>query len=404
MQYTINELRQKLFSPVYDVYEVFQNFFDERYVDLQGLPDNEELSEMLMQFWGIQPIGSDSYELNDADYEAIKSRYNDTRATIMVWWPNVRVTNEHDKFVDIQDLYARIVITMEGRIPYENTGFQLVRSTFSEQQFNTRYVHSHVPRLDWRNVCFQNPCLGRGPIRHTILDLKNNSEEALWMLFCQELSLYVTVESLNGGPYIRLEEISSSGYLYTSKYSEETYNHLDREIMWMDNNGFNLKNILGEFIEYYISLNRLPFGFNKGEFVCGLPYFDYMVSISNAFIEWVNQHGTPEMVNALYDSEVLLNVTAKQGKFYKSSRYEHVNYTQYEGQHILDFKGRAITLHIAHGNGPDEQTVVVLLSHKIAMCILHYILQTINYHYKNGHNNFQQGSTTASTHQTVCYL
>ena len=403
MQYTINELRQKLFSTVYDVYEIFKNFFDERYVDLQGLPDSEQLLEVI-RLYCPQSYDTSPHEISDSQYEQIRARFSDTRAIIMVWWPNVRVSNEHDKFVNIQDLYARIAITMEGRIPYENTGFQLVRSTFSEQQFSARYVHSHVPRLDWRNICFQNPCLGRGPIRHTILDLKNNSEEALWMLFCQELSLYVTVESLYGGPYIRLEEINSSEYLYDNNYTDLTYESICLCIGRANRRHIDLKEILGRFIEYYLSKDNLPLGFNNGEFVCGLPYFDYMITLSNAFIEWINQYGTAEMVNVLYDSEVLRNVVSKQGKFYSSSRCAHVNYSDYEGQYILHFKERDITLHITHGNSSEEESHIVLLSHEIAMSILHHILQTINYHYKNEHNNSQQGSVPATTYQTVCYL
>jgi len=194
MLYTISELRQKLFGPVYDVYEIFKNFYGEEFTDLQEMPSDEELSDMLRQFWDIQPMGTNSYELDDEDYATLKSRYDNTRAIIMVWWPSVTVSNENDRSILIHDLYARVDITPDGRIPYEMTGFKLNRTTFTDVQFESGYIHSHVPsRCGLPN--FQNPCLGRGPIRNTIADLKNNYEEALWMLFCQELSLYVTVES-----------------------------------------------------------------------------------------------------------------------------------------------------------------------------------------------------------------
>ena len=43
MQYTINELKHKIFKDVYDVYEIFQNFFDEEHTDLQNIPDDEDI-------------------------------------------------------------------------------------------------------------------------------------------------------------------------------------------------------------------------------------------------------------------------------------------------------------------------------------------------------------------------
>ena len=35
MEYTINQLYKKVFQKVFDVYDVFSNFFGEDYVDLQ---------------------------------------------------------------------------------------------------------------------------------------------------------------------------------------------------------------------------------------------------------------------------------------------------------------------------------------------------------------------------------
>ena len=52
MQYSLNELRQRIFSKVNDVYEVFQNYFGEEFTDLQNIPTDEDLLST-MEAWDI---------------------------------------------------------------------------------------------------------------------------------------------------------------------------------------------------------------------------------------------------------------------------------------------------------------------------------------------------------------
>jgi len=405
MLYTISELRQKLFGPVYDVYEVFKNFYGEEFTDLQGIPSDEELSDMLRVFWDIQPVGSDSYELDDEDYTTLKSRYDNTRAIIMVWWPSVTVSNENDRSILIHDLYARVDLTPDGRIPYEMTGFKLNRTTFTDVQFESGYIHSHVPsRCGLPN--FQNPCLGRGPIRNTIADLKNNYEEALWMLFCQELSLYVTVESLTGGPYIKLEEVSNLHRSLTySNFTLGSYGDIKSYIIRRcENNHINFEEALKDFTKYYISQGTFPVSYTNGEYICSLSYFDYMISISNAFISWFNMKGRRNMLSFIREY-IVEKVVAKEGKFYRlGSSTSRSSSDTYEGQTVLTFKGNDIPLRIIHTDSEQDTHTVTLLDHDIAMCIYTGILKIINYRYKNEHHNTNPGRTSAQTYQTVRYL
>lgn len=405
MLYTISELRQKLFSPVYDVYEIFKNFYGEEFIDLQGLPPDEELSDMLRAFWDIRPTGPDSYEVHDSVYNALKSRYNDTRACIFVWWPSVTVSNENDKSILIHDLYARVDLTPDGRIPYEMTGFKLNRTTFTDVQFESGYIHSHVPsRSGLPN--FQNPCLGRGPIRNTIADLKNNYEEALWMLFCQELSLYVTVESLTGGPYRKLEEVSNLHRSLTfSNFTLGSYENIKSDIIH-GCEGFNINfaDALKDFTKYYISQGTFPVSYTNGEYMCSLSYFDYMISISNAFISWFNMKGRRDTLSFVREY-IVGKVVAKEGKFYRlGSGTSRSSSDTYEGQTVLTFKGNDIPLRIIHTDSEQDTHTVTLLDHDIAMYIYTGILKIINYRYINEHHNTNPGRTSAQTYQTVRYL
>lgn len=355
---------------VADVYGIFQNFFGEQSVDLQG-------------------DGGGDF-------------------AIMVWWPTVTVTNDNSKSVIIKDLYAKIVITSEGRIPYESSGFKLSRTTFSNDQWASGYLHSHIPRLYRQEVpCFYNPCLGRGPIRNTIMDLKNEYEEAVWMLFCQELALYVTVESLAGGPYIKMEEIGASKELKNFKgFTEvDSISYFKRS---SNSSDLIFDDMIKEFTLWYLQHGHLKFNYSEERFRCGLSYYDFIIDISNSFIEWFNLFGNRSALQSLYVSEIIIKAKVAQGKFYKSSTVDLVNTSDIEGRPVLTFKGEIKSLHIEPPIPSNNEYITTLLHHDIAMYILGRILRIINYRYCNEHNKLpESGSTqegTSSTYQTVFYL
>ena len=406
MQYTINEIRQEVFSKVFQVYDIIKDFFGEEHVDLQGIPTDSELLEV-MAVYEVTDIGEGRYEVSADALNRIKRYYGSLVPFILIWWPRVTVTNENGRSVNIQDLYAKVKVTMEGRIPYEYRGFMLCRTTYSKVQYLCGYMHSHVPSF-YSMPDFALPCLGTGPINNTIMDLKNGFDELIWMLFCQELSLYVTVESLKGGPHFRMEQIGSrrelygyseykDGYTLTAIYS----NHRIMETERIDY--FN--NILSDFILYYLQYGHLSVNYKNGMFEAGMTYFDYMIDVSNAFIDFFNQFGNSESLGRLHHDKFIVKALAADNRFYDpDDRGYHRNSLQDEGNDMFIFKGEMKHLHIEQEE-ESETTVTTLLANDIAMYILSNVLKIINYRYRNEHNN-KSGSERASatTYKAVCYL
>ena len=407
MEYTIDELRHKIFQKVYDVYEIFQNFFGEQYVDLQGIPDDESVVDAIYASTDIGNIESAfPIEVSDEDFIAITARFSRLYPIILIWWPRVTVTNENDRSIKIQDLYAMVKVAINGTIPYEFRGFQLIRTTFPEVQYNSGYVHSHVPHF-YGTPSWENPCLGSGPINHTIADLRNDYEETLWMLFCQELSLYVTVESLRGGPYIRMETVGSgSEYMEYAGYNFYSIDErtLGRYCGYIDAELASFKKKIKKFILYYLKNGHLCFNFKNNSFTSGLPYFDYIIDVSNAFIEFFNKEGTEEERNRLYNREFLKKVFISDGKFRRNERSYAADYTENEGREILTFKGEVKTLHIERDSeSPVEESIII--AHEVAMFVLASILRIINYRYRNEYRKSIGGEeTTSPTYKTVLYL
>jgi hypothetical protein len=111
-------------------------------------------------------------------------------------------------------------------------------------------------------------------------------------------------------------------------------------------------------------------------------------------------------VQKLYDRNIIVKCLAAGGSFFENNENLSTHdYSQYEGQKVLEFKGHDILLHIEQATGKQHTEVTLLLHHQIAMHILHNILRIINYRYRNEYTTNRRGQkSSAATYQTVCYL
>lgn len=254
---------------------------------------------------------------------------------------------------------------------------------------------------------FQTPCLGTGPIKDTINSLRahisEGFDETKWMLFCHELSLYVTVESLEGVPYNRLENVHLNSVLSSYGKYDENYG---RALEYF-NRVFSLVE-LKEFILYYLRNGHLAINYQNGIFKVGMSYFDYMIDISNSFIEYFNTHFNDKIIaQRCFDRNVLYHSIASNGYFFDPNTSDTIpDVSQYVCKKVCTFKGKDITLRIMEPSKEESQKTTVL-NHGLAMYILNNILKIINYRYTNEYNRQHcQGTTAllATTGQRVYYI
>ncbi len=402
MQYTLNQLIEHCLPNISSTYLVFQNFFGEDYVDLQQESIEEIVKDVLSEYHVSSTRADDGKLVYDVSSECLRTigRICVGKAYIYVWWPTVVVTNEHNKSITIQDLYAEIEINPDGTIPYECVGFKLNRATYPKEQFISNYLHSHIQNIPKGNFQkFESPCLGRGPIRDTITSLKTESDEVIWMLFCQELANYVTVESLTGGPWKRLEEIGGAktmSWLDTYRFSNAS-NTAFLAVFFKE----DLKN----FIAYYLKHGHLTLSFKQGRFVSGMHFTDFLIDMSNAFIEFYNLYlkSTVEVRDKCYQKYLLSDVMISNGKIYSvGDSHNCTNLSHYQGKKVLTFKGKDITLNILNDN-KSEVKYSTLLNPSFTLYVLNHIVKTINYRYKNEYNH-KTDQETATPCQRVYYL
>lgn len=429
----IERIYQKSTGRISQVYEVFKDYFDEERVDIQGIPTLESFKQRLtnscynsfMSRTAI--INSNAWnEASEQDKEIVKALlaegvlntlitsdetvfkymfpfllecYNGTStrmAYIIVRFPEVRVSNENDKYVDIKELYARVKVTERGKI--EGT-FGLLRADYPLSHIYADYAHSHISGLTLNRDGFLSPCLGTGPINRTILSLVEEFDLSLWMLFCRELDTYVTVESLTGVPYRRLENITGDRRLrkLPQRFSDSI--HVNKISYLWERKNLPMEE-LHNFIVYLLGKDIIKFNRNNGAYNLAMGYKDYIVNVSNAFIYYVNNYiersATNEVLfslNNLTSIGVLNPYAIKNGEIYAFSNngYSADGYLRENGKALLMFKGSEVRLNIYNDISREEDNTVYLLDFNLCETILTNLIVYLNYANGKTHSNAQVG-------------
>lgn len=399
----IEELYNSLMDKPLRVLSIFNDFFGEDKVDMQGYLSLDEFkswinTEPLYTYIPEDTMDNDDWsiyktraitDLPGNQVEKVINVLTNTRVKrvigiykfnnifILVHFPHVRVTNEHDRFVDINHLWAKVKLSYDGTL---DGGFLLNRSEYTLLHFSSGYLHSHICSIPTNDfTCFQYPCTGIGPINGTISTLNRDYDEDIWNMFCLELSKYVTVESIAGHPYHYLEKLGTNNM----------ENGIDRFITYLSPDYYEdtfSSDKLKEFVRHFINSKKLKFNYVNGSYSIGMSFIEFMVLISNEFIKWYNDQFNKEELTAkfavLKRRGILKECVIDNGKIYYDSAINNVNnYTQYIGKKVCVFKGREITVDITDIAKIKNENKSIILNIWTALYILTTILKVLNYRY-----------------------
>jgi hypothetical protein len=167
---TIEEKIEGLYNSLMEkplrVLSIFNDFFGEENVDMQGywsldkfkswmnieplstyIP-NGNIVSMNRNDWSmykraIIDLPEDQVEkvVNVLTDNRVKERIGNDKFNgifILIHFPHVRVTNEHDRFVDINHLWAKVKVMYNGTL---NGGFTLNRSEYTMLHISSGYMH-----------------------------------------------------------------------------------------------------------------------------------------------------------------------------------------------------------------------------------------------------------------------
>lgn len=369
------------------ILEIFNDFFGEDKVDMQGYPPLSEVESGLPDNASLRAVK-----------QAITGWQNshNTLFYILVHFPHVKITNENNRSTDINHLYAKVTFDIEGTI-YGR--FQLNRSDYTMLHLSNDYMHSHVSSIPLYNLGeFQTPCTGSGPINNTIASLSRDFDENLWQLFCLELEKYVHVESLAGTPYHRLEGLTPRGVRYVPITS-----FLNNRMRFPSNNR-DLLTMFARFTKYLIDSECLRFHYIDNQYKLAMSITDAIVSISNCFIKWYNREYAKGNVNTRFP-DLMSGGVLQSCKFSNnqlmipSGRRSSRDYAHYEGAAMFLFKGETVRFSISDARPAEEDdNYITVVSPVFIEYILTKIINVINFRYGNQRN--EEGSSR----KTVYFL
>lgn len=411
----IEELHSLLMDKPNQVLAIFNDFFGEDKVDMQGFISADKLKSWL----DVTPISEyasrESLGMSREDYNTYRGQsLTDLKGEvldlvlnqlcsrwmvdsigqkkfgsgfILVHFPHVRITNEYNRFVDINHLYAKVKVLHNGSM---NGYFALNRAEYTYLHISNGYMHSHVSSIPTSDFTqFQTPCTGTGPINDTMSNLSREFDSDIWKLFCLELSKYVEVESIAGTPYHRLENLGTSN-MSTGESVFEVINHLGYY-------GGGIKEMIKDFVSYFIRQGKLKFNYANGSYSIGMSFTEYMLVISNEFIDWYNKKFNNKELrytfNTLKGNSVLKEgIIANNKIYYENSRCNVNSYAAYNGKRMCTFKGTDVLINIVGPKEVKEDNKSIILNTNIALYILSKILRVINYRYGKAEQRDQEGN------------
>lgn len=411
----IEELHSLLMDKPNQVLAIFNDFFGEDKVDMQGFMSVDKLKSWL----DVTPISGyasrESLGMSREDYNTYgRQSLTDLRGEvldlvlnqlcsgwmvdnigqkkfgsgfILVHFPHVRITNEYNRFVDINHLYAKVKVLHNGSM---NGYFALNRAEYTYLHISNQYMHSHVSSIPTSDFTeFQTPCTGTGPINDTMSNLSREFDSDIWRLFCLELSKYVEVESIAGTPYHRLENLGTSN-MSAGEGVFKVVNHLDYC-------GDGIKGVIKDFVSYFIKQGKLKFNYANGSYSIGMSFTEYMLVISNEFIDWYNKKFNNKELRYTFDtlkwnSVLKEGIIANNKIYYENSRRNVNSYAAYNGKRMCTFKGADVLINIVDLNEVKEDNKSIILNTNIALYILSKILRVINYRYGKAEQRDQEGN------------
>lgn len=417
----VHELYDSIMERPNQILQFFQDFFGEGRVDMQGFPSKDEFygnlsTRMIDSFITREEvINSTAYRnMSGEDQLLVRTFWDNEEAWshsvttdavlaqyflpimreklgnmvfndlfILIYFPTVRITNEFDKYVDIKELWLKVPFNWQGK---GKGYFGVNRSNYPLNQFKHGYMHSHVsfiPIEDFEK--FQTPCTGRGPINSSLSTLAIGYDEAIWQLLCLELDRYVRVESIDGVPYYRLENIPVSEMRDAEdKFSMQSLRGVIPRSGIFGREQFKL------FIKHLLETKKIRFNYSNGSYGIGMSFIDTVVLISNEFISWYNTEYNKHTFDISYAdlvSEGIINeCIITNGKVYiprAVRRGSSDDYQRYVGRKICTFKGRDITLTIDEVLSSEEESLnrTRILNLQYIEAIVCSMLRILNYGY-----------------------
>jgi hypothetical protein len=219
----------KNLSSIFWFYNIIKTELDKQEYDYDIYLSYDYTSHALSDIFGIlnhqtnAKIPFNYFEYKSSTYNGdlyFEIMHYYPRLTVVIHYPELKVTNKLNRSIHITDMYVQFHITQQGDI--HNKGLLGRRGSFTELQLEKNYSHSHLPSS--ATVGFTNFCLGSGTditmsmmmLYEQILNKNKEEIPNVFNLFLLNLKAYLQYESLEGGPYIKMSYLTDNTVVKSS--------------------------------------------------------------------------------------------------------------------------------------------------------------------------------------------
>lgn len=175
-----------------------------------------------------------------------EERVDNGSSYICIHFPEITITNSlghkhlvRDLYIHINILYDEFVRNNRSSIDIEIMG---IRRTLSIREFDSGYSHSHLDGGidDWGHFC-----MGVSPFATLVTEVGMNPIADNWEMLLMSLENFLSWESLEGGPFIKIENIGNTrgiDSLYNNIFDEtiRLLPTMPKEIFEHSSNGIKL--------------------------------------------------------------------------------------------------------------------------------------------------------------------
>lgn len=270
--------------------------------------------------------------------------------TITIYYPKITLKNELNKQHTIYDVYLRILFPM-GVI-------KLGRTTFTKEEIDVGYVHSHVRAGAFDYL--QDFCTGEGEtpinkILRKIIRRDYNDFETLIQSFIVETERMIRVESLTGGPFIRFSNVG--------KQLENM-----PLILKVTNLRYISHDCIIDFIEYYCSLGLDNFYYDGRCWQLDATDTEFITRVTNAAKSFKGTRNKKSLFQTYYLSS---------GLYYAKSINRTSNFV--EGSPVSwAFKGKKLYLKELKEDNKEVVVENTLLKKEYLDIVYTFLLTLIN--------------------------
>ena len=227
----------------------------------------------------IKKVGIDTFGENFFIKKTTNS-LNDNYYKIFILYPKLTITNEHKQSIQVENHIQSLGFSfreVDNRINF-SSGVDAITLKPTLQQYIKGYLHSHLSSgydslfyrsheeeennsLEISSDRFKSFCLGRGPIRDTINEIRecintstpvNSQDESCIQLLFLNLIDIASTESLLGRPYIYLRNITLNNKSTDRNISNQVHEFNDFYMKQL-----SLKNLSNTPLDFSINKNRL---------------------------------------------------------------------------------------------------------------------------------------------------